>query len=69
MPSDKPVRNPTQARDAEIARLRSERALLRGALRTLVEWGKEVPAPRDTDHRERGYLAFDKAKRALRGKR
>jgi len=53
----------------EIDRLRAERRLLRGALRALVEWGREVPAPRDTDHRERGYLAFDKAKRALRGKR
>ena len=59
----------TDPRDAEIARLRSERALLRGALRALIEWGKELPAPRDTDHHERGYLAFDKAKRALRGKR
>jgi len=56
------------ARD-EIARLRAERRILRGAMRDLIKWGAEVPAPRDTDHRERGYMAFDKAKRALRGKR
>lgn len=59
----------TAAMRAEIAQLKAERRLLRGALRSLIAWGKEIPAPADAGHRQRGWEAFDKAKRAINGKR
>lgn len=46
-----------------------ERALLRSALRDLIAWGKVAAAPHDAECRNAGYDAFDKAKRAINGKR
>jgi hypothetical protein len=66
-----PIINTDRVREAGaiLLAMNRERALLRAALCELIAWGKEIPAPYDHDHRERGYMAFDRAKRALRGKR
>jgi hypothetical protein len=52
--------------------LREHMAIARkrgGALRDLIAWGKEIPAPSDPGHARRGWAAFDKAKRVMNGKR